>query len=323
MGWFLKSVKTKKQTRKPAVFKKPSAPRQPWLGKPWDPQATLRLVGLLAGLMTMAALGGAWYMGSQKAALKVSQSRASAPTVVFTTVPGWMQPVVQDELRVMVAQRIGNDPLDADGLNRAVEFLSHNPWVKHVRTVKRFVNGRVEADVQFRQPVAFVLYGGWFYVVDADGVRLPHRYQQPSGGYVAIEGVPTAVPEPGMIWPGLRPEKNPVLAGLRLIDLLGRKEFGGQIARVNVSNYDGVKDPRQPHLSLVTHTGGIIHWGRAAGEEKFFEPDYKIKIARLENLTKRPPYSIDMGGQIVEIHRDYVAYRPKSSVSDQFAVDSQ
>ncbi len=323
MGWFLKSVKSKKQSRKPAVFKKPSAPRQPWLGKPWDPQATLRLVGLLAGVMTMAALGGAWYLGSQKAAVKISQSRASAPTVVFASVPGWMQQVVQDELRGMVAEQIGNDPLDASGLNRAVEYLSRNPWVKQVHSVKRFVNGRIEVDVRFRQPVAFVLQGNWFYVVDADGIRLPHRYQQASEGYVTIEGVPTAVPEPGQVWPGTKPDKNPVLVGLRLIDLLNRQKFGGQIARVNVGNYDGVKDPRQPHLSIVTHTDGIIHWGRAPGEEKFFEPHYTAKIERLVALTKRPPYSIDMGGQIVEIHRDYVAYRPKSSVANHLAVETR
>ncbi len=57
-------------------------------------------------------------------------------------------------------------------------------------------------------------------------------------------------------------------AGLDLIELVSRREYGAQIVVVVVDNAQGRVDPRMPHLELATdRPGGRIRWGSAPGRE--------------------------------------------------------
>ena len=151
-----------------------------------------------------------------------------------------------------------------DGLcERTYERLSQNAWVRSVRRVGKAEPGVIRVECEYRRPIAMVQQNEYFYMLDEYGIRLPGQYDyQP--GWLLIQGVQAALPDPGEIWPGADLD-----AGLRLAGMLLDQPYHHQVVAVLMHNHAGRVDPYRHHVELVTdRDGSRILWGSAPGEEQ-------------------------------------------------------
>lgn len=172
--------------------------------------------------------------------------------------PAGVAGLVEQEL----AEFYGRNWIDSTLCEQVARRLADCPWVETVKRVSKAEPGLIRVQCGYRQPQALVQHGEYFYMVDEYGVRLPGAYgYQP--GWLLVQGVSSAAPDPGETWPG-----NDIAAGLRLARMILHQTYARQVVAVSVYNYGGREDPYRSHIELVTDSGGNrILWGSAPGEE--------------------------------------------------------
>lgn len=290
MGWFLTRKKaTTSKRRKPAVPVRPD----------WDPQRTLAAVRTLVSITVVVGLGAGWYYGQQHLRRYVSHHASVLVTpqqVDLVNAPPWMSPRLREEIQAQVAGRISPDPLDQSGLAQASAILRINPWVASVQQLHRVPSGRVQVVAQYRQPIALVVHGEGYHLVDVQGVRLPGVYQQSHVKALklpVITGVSATPGDPGRVWPG-----QDLQAGLSLVQLLGGESYMPQVSAIDV----GQRDARgRIRLALHTHAGGVVHWGLPPGQEQAVESPAATKKRWIASLNQQRG-SIDAGGKVVSLY---------------------
>ena len=178
---------------------------------------------------------------------------------VLADAPAGIADVVLDDL----ARLTQTSWIDNELCERAYERLSQSPWVRAVHHVGKAEPGVIRVACEYRRPIAMVQQHEYFYMVDEYGIRLPGQYDyQP--GWLLIQGVQAALPEPGEIWPGAD-----LAAGLRLAEMLLNQPYHYQVVAVLMHNHGGRVDPYHHHVELVTdRDGSRILWGSAPGEEQ-------------------------------------------------------
>ena len=161
------------------------------------------------------------------------------------------------------------------------ELLEADPWVRRVRAVRKYGDGRIEIRCDYRRPAVMIPSDGLLYLVSQDQVRLPGTYMY-EPGLLLVEGIASAPPPAGEVWAA--PELN---AAIRLADRLAGEPFCEQITGVLVHNYGGRIDSEEAHIRLATdRAGGTIIWGSAPGEE-LEENSVAEKIAILRENYRR------------------------------------
>jgi len=199
-------------------------------------------------------------------------------------------PWLSEELRDRILQEAGVSPedslLDEDLVGRIAERLARSGWVRCVRRVEKHADGRITIDCAYRRPVAVVQQLPYYYLVDAEGVRLPGTYAA-AGEWLIIQGVRAPAPPVGQAWGG--PE---VCAAARLAAMLIDRPFAEQLSGLRVSGHGGRLDADRVRIELVTRPVGssrppsIIIWGSPPGEE-VAEPTAADKIAVLQSNYER------------------------------------
>ena len=184
--------------------------------------------------------------------------------------PAGMAGLVEQEL----AEFDGRDWIDSALCEQVARRLADCPWVENVKRVSKAEPGLILVECEYRRPQALVQYGEYFYMVDEYSVRLPGVYGY-EPGWMLVQGVSTAAPDPGETWLG-----NDVAAGLRLAGMILDQPYAGQVVSVSVYNYGGREDPYRSHIELVTDSSGNrILWGSAPGEElEENSADQKLRI---------------------------------------------
>lgn len=170
---------------------------------------------------------------------------------------------------------------DARLCRRIGTIVEANPWVRRVRAVRKYGDGRVVIRCDHRRPAAMIQLDGRFYLASDDGVRLPGTYAY-SPAMTLVEGVASPPPQPGEVWdtPDLR-------AAIAVAQRIEGEAFSDQITAVSVHNYGGRVDSEEPHIRLMTdQAGGAIIWGSAPGEE-LEENSAEEKIAILRENHRR------------------------------------
>lgn len=174
-----------------------------------------------------------------------------------------------------LAEFHGRDWIDTALCEQVARRLADCPWVETVKRVSKAAQpGLIRIQCDYRRPQALVQHGEYFYMVDEYSVRLPGVYgYQP--GWMLVQGVSSAAPDPGDTWPG-----NDVAAGLRLARMILDQPYARQVVAVSVYNYAGREDPYRSHIELVTDSdGNRILWGSAPGEElEENSADQKLRI---------------------------------------------
>ena len=288
MGWFLHKKKKSRYTRKRKVTDR----------QPWDPERTL--IGLKYLLVVMVAVGVliGWSRAERYLAAYTSRNthiEVTAEHVELIDPPSWMNTVLGDELRRLVATQIAPNPFDNHSLQQAAFVLSTNPWVDRVERVQRAGHNRVAVYAVYRHPVAIIESRDGYHLVDVRGTRLPGLYLEHQIEQLTLPliiGVAAAPRLEGEVWPG-----DDLQAGLSLVNLLGDQPYFDQIQACDVS----VRDERgRINLTLTANTGGRVRWGLPPGRERSIEPDALTKKYRLASVYAQRG-SIDAGGKIVDL----------------------
>jgi len=272
-----------------------------------DPDVRKRCLRAFAVVAVMGLIVYALNRGLDKVETFVhAMPRYDAPVrLQWDGLPDWLRLPENRHILEDLTRRTGlteaDRPLD-DVLAERVGKALDRPdigWVKSVERVTVRPDGVVAVRCQFRRPIAWVPWGRYCYLVDAERVRLPGRYDPAAcqtGVLLPVVGVRSGPPEVGQIWPG-----DDLASGLAMAGLLGDQAFRHQITGVLVSNHDGRQNKSRPHIELATdRVGSRIWWGRPPGEEHGTEIAARQKLTLLEMLY-REWGRVDMNRAYVDI----------------------
>jgi hypothetical protein len=237
--------------------------RQPWIPEiDWSLVQRAGRAGTWFVMPLVLLACGGWGLTKLEQHVERELVDSADARLVFTNLPDTLGDQIRTDLEFAIADLSLNNWMGKDVCESLARRIGEVAWVASVRHVRRVQGGRIEITCNYRTPFAMTRDGTHFYLVGADGVRLPGVY-----GYDAawphVIGSRGPAPEPGGTWP-----TGDLKAGLDLVSLLARESFRHQVTAVLVENYRGRVDSRLSHLELATdRNGGRVLWGSEIGRE--------------------------------------------------------
>jgi hypothetical protein len=243
----------------------------------WNWTAILKVVAVIVFL----AVSGA-FLRYAEAYVKTISPAAEGP-LVLVGVPPW----VKGDLRARVAEVAGGTrfPLTEETAAVLARNLAPMAWLDNADV--RVTHNSVRVRARWRKPVAMIdvpedrskIYVDTDLVV-LDYVPMPHL------PLVELKGVSLNwVPLPGQVY-----DQQDVAAGVALALLLHRMDVQvtpqnpllEHVAHIDVRNFNGRKNGREPHIVLRSKDGTQIIWGAEIGEwTKYLEATDEQKLAKL------------------------------------------
>lgn len=259
-------------------MRKKANPRAKWVGPGLvGAGKVLAVAGVLCGIVITLAI--------------LERYVASAPNSPDTVdlelagVPLWVSDELKEKVHA-VAQSIGIHlrPDEDTALLVQRNLAEQVAWLDDVRVKTTHDCLRVEA--RWRRPVALVKSGPVKFYVDSRQVVLDF-VPMADLPIVEIKGLaPTAEAPPlGGVW-----DRDDLSAAIAILDRLGQmdrtlapdKPLLYEIDRIDVSNYNGRKNDRRPHILLYAKDGTEITWGAELGKwQRYLESSDEQKLAKL------------------------------------------
>ena len=238
--------------------------------------------------------------------------------IILKQRPTWMSDALAQQVANSIRPAGLHSAMDHQVLRDVADVCAANPWVKSVRQVRRVFNkapgDAIEIDCDYRTPMALVHCGDQLVLIDEEGHKLPERYPAAhpprimldAQGHMnirIIDGVHALPPYlDGQKWTG-----DDLRAGIHLAKLLHGKTYTEEIHRINVSNFAGRRNPRDPQITLVTKHKTEIRWGAPLDVTVQVEKSPAEKLQRIASLHQR--YGrIDGGYSWLDIRLDKVLY---------------
>ena len=185
--------------------------------------------------------------------------------------------------------------------------VGENAWIKRITFIRRAWTPNaqiIEISAVYRQPAALVDGPTGGYMVSPGGVRLPGLYKANQLSaiqwLVQIIGSQAAPPVAGA-----HVDSPRIQVALKLIHLLAPQPYYGQIAAINLRNLGGKSSSLAPQITLITRFGTQVWWGRAPGQEGFYEVPAARKLESLARIYARFG-RIDADRAYVDIRGDQV-----------------
>ena len=228
---------------------------------------------------------GAWLALARDRALDLKDFQLSPSSLEFVSKPEWLKGSLEQQLKNFGWTGEKISLLDADAARKVAAALSANPMVKEVQSVERAFPDRIRATVELREPAALVLRGGRYYLVDAEGTRLPGDFAGPSDvdmDLLMIVYVHTSPPPAGKAW-----NDPAVVEAARLAGFLKGYEDLVQRARISAidsSNIGGRRSQRESEIVLITSDHTRVFWGRPVYSRNVTELAADDKIANLKRV---------------------------------------
>jgi hypothetical protein len=207
--------------------------------------------------------------------------------VVLMDAPQW----VGEQLKAKILASAGGRTfrLDEDAAQLVAENLESVAWLDDIKALT--TDKSIQVRAEFRKPIALVTSGLSPFYVDAEQVVLDY-VPMPHLLIVQIKGLSmlTKVPRFGQVW-----HQDDLAAAIMLIDRINKmdrtvtpqKPLLHEIAIIDVSNYNGRQDKRQPHIILYTKDNTTIIWGAELGTwQKYLESTDEQKLAKLYGYYK-------------------------------------
>jgi len=202
--------------------------------------------------------------------------------------PRWVSEELRDYLCLETCGiESGDFLLDKHLTRKWAANLAKNPWVKHIRQVRKRYDGLVEIDCELRQPIASIKQGSEVYYLDVEGVILPVLPLEGTLGHVVCLRGESA----GQIVPGDSIDSAAILAGIEVLAMIRQvdeqlpraERLWHELASLDVANYEGRKDSAQAHLKLYTKNNHTeVRWGAAVDRSRvYYEAPEKYKVERL------------------------------------------
>ena len=241
---------------------------------------------LLIGALVAAGGWLALAMARDKA-VDLRDFQVSPASLEFISKPDWVTGPIERQLKNFGWAGEKISLLDTDAAKMVAAALLANPMVRKVTSVKREFPDRVRAKVELREPVALVLRGNRYYMVDAEGTRLPGEFRSRSAvdlDLMLVAYVRSTPPPAGKIW-----DDPAVVEASRLAGFL--KDHGdlvkkARITAIDSSNVGGRRSPREPEITLLTADHTKIFWGRSVYTHNVTELPGADKIANLKKVIE-------------------------------------
>jgi hypothetical protein len=205
-------------------------------------------------------------------------------------VPAW----VNSELKQKALDAAEGDLEDLRIDENAAGLVQQNidrrfAWLDDVKVQTTHNALRIEG--RWRKPVGLIKTGRSSFYVDAKQVVLDF-VEMPGIPIVEITGLAAAknIPPLGEVLEG-----DDLAAAITLLDRFERRDriettqkpLLGEISRLDLSNYDGRKNRKLPHIVLYANDDTKIMWGAKVGEwQRHLESTDEQKIANLYSYYK-------------------------------------
>lgn len=209
----------------------------------------------------------------------------------LVNVPGW----VGQDLRAKIISAVGSSSddfkLTSSTAAKVGQRLSEMAWLYDVKV--RLSDTSVVVNAGYRKPIATIRSAERLYYIDKKMVVLD---------YVPMEKIATpeiiGIPGNVITWRSIGNlwARDDLAAAIELLDLLGRMDdevapdapLLFEIKSVDVSNYDGRRKSKKPHIVFYAIDGTEIRWGARKGAwHKYLEATDEEKLTILYNTYEQ------------------------------------
>jgi len=201
-------------------------------------------------------------------------------------VPNWVSEEIKNRIYAAATAEANNsanaDEIIAASAQRNIANLV--PWLADAKVQTTHKNILITG--RWRKPILLVTAEKNKFFIDADLVVLDYS---PLGNLpvINITGLELSKIPPtlGKVWQG-----DDLAAGMAVLNRLSRMDIAispdkpllRQIERIDVANFEGRKNKREPHISLYTKDGTQIIWGAELGTwQRHLESPDDDKLAKL------------------------------------------
>ena len=201
-------------------------------------------------------------------------------------VPNWVSEEIKNRIYA-AATAEANNSANADEIIAASaqsNIANLVPWLADAKVQTTHKNILITG--RWRKPILLVTAEKNKFFIDADLVVLDYS---PLGNLpvINITGLELSKIPPtlGKVWQG-----DDLAAGMAVLNRLSRMDIAispdkpllRQIERIDVANFEGRKNKREPHISLYTKDGTQIIWGAELGTwQRHLESPDDDKLAKL------------------------------------------
>ncbi len=222
-------------------------------------------------------------------------------SLVLLDVPSW----VNWDLKARVVAAAGGNrfPIKQATAEVVARNLASVSWLDDIEV--QVTHDAVQVKALWRKPVALLERGPSKFYVDATLVVLDHM-PMADLPIVKVEGPSLGLPPaPGSVF-----DRKDLAAAVKLIILLDRMDVEispknpllEHIACIDVSNFKGNKNHREPHIVFHSKDGAEIRWGAEIGEwAKHMEARDEEKLAKLYTYYKEHG-SLGAGVRYINLH---------------------
>jgi hypothetical protein len=214
-----------------------------------------------------------------------SAKPAETGPLELVDVPEW----VSSELKAKIRAAAGGKTfrLDEETAGMVAENLAFVAWLDNIKI--QTTHKQVLIEARWRKPLAMVKSGSQNFYVDDELVVLDF-VPIPNLPIVRIEGLSERVPSPGEVWQS--DDLDAAVTILAKLDQMDKSVTPGkpllyEIDRIDVSNFNGRKNSRLPHIVLYAKDDTEIIWGAEFGTwQRYLETTDEEKLAKLYTYYK-------------------------------------
>ena len=219
----------------------------------------------------------------------VSASRETV-NLELLNVPVWVPDQVKDNVMAAATGNSRQIRIDENTASTAQRNIEKNiAWMDNVKV--RTTHDGLQIEGRWRKPIARLNWGTNTYYVDIEQVVLDF-VPMPKLWVVEVEGLslPSNAPSKGQAL-----QLDDLEAAITILDRLERmdrqftpdKPLLYEIASIDVSNFGGRKNSRNPHIVLFAKDGTEIIWGAEFGTwQQHLESTDEQKLAKLYGYYK-------------------------------------
>jgi len=209
-----------------------------------------------------------------------SAKPAETGPLELVNIPEW----VSSELKTKIRDAAGGKTLrlDEEAAEVVAENLASVAWLDNIKI--QTTHKQVLIEARWRKPLALVKSGSQSFYVDDELVVLDF-VPIPNLPIVRIEGLSERVPSQGEVWQS--DDLDAAVTILAKLDQMDKavtpdKPLLYEIDRIDVSNFNGRKNSRFPHIVLYTKDDTEIIWGAEFGTwQRYLETTDEEKLAKL------------------------------------------
>jgi hypothetical protein len=199
--------------------------------------------------------------------------------------PWWLNDALKEKIYTAATANGENLKLDEDAAESVrLNLQKAGGWLDDVRVQTTSQTIRIRA--KWRRPLAIINTAKRAVYVDADSFVIDY-VEVPGLPIIKIEGAKESA---DLLQAGKICRADDIAAAVAVLERLDKRDsleqpgrgLLGQIARIDVSNFDGRKSEKNPHIVLYATDDTAIIWGAEVGKwYRHLEVTDEQKIARL------------------------------------------